>query len=206
MATTPDQPQSPARSHPSPRKITWSELSRRQKAAYIAALIILPGVFGVGLWFFLGWAFPPSAPLTPAEQLAKEQKERTLKAEKMLDDLKEDVGRELGRNQVISVKAWEHHEGGWWYVEAEYQPLRTDRKSIDWTMMDAYKAIYGSNVPVWNASIIANADFVDPYGNESVAPIYRTEMHGDIAERVNWENHRRATSAMDVIWIHRSLR
>ena len=27
-----------------------------------------------------------------------------------------------------------------------------------------------------------------------------------IAQRVNWENRRRATSAMDIIWIDRNLR
>lgn len=190
---------------PAPKR-TWSDLTRGEKTRAILVSVVIVSSFGVGFWFFLGWAFPPSVPLTPEEQAQRAQEQERGAAGKAVEGLKKALGKELRPNKDIDVEAWEHHEGGRWYVHAEYRPLLTERQAIDWEMMDAYKVIYESDVPVWKAVIVANATLIDPYGNKSIGPIYRTEMGGEIAQRVNWENRRRATSAMDVIWIDRNLR
>lgn len=66
---------------------------------------------------------------------------------KAVEELTNDVKKELGRNQTIRVNAWEHHEGGSWHIEAEYRTLLVEAQAIERDMMDAYKKIYTSKCP-----------------------------------------------------------
>ena len=83
-----------------------------------------------------------------------------------------------------------------------------EANAIEWDMMDAYKKIYTSGAPVWKATIVAHARPVDPYGNESIGPIYRTEMDAVTARQINWDNHRgvNAPQVLDIIYIAPSVR
>ena len=123
------------------------------------------------------------------------------------DELAEAVRKELRPHKNIEVKVQEHHEGGSWYVEAEYQPLVRDTSSIEQKMMETYRAIYTAEVPVWRAVIIASTELVDIYGNGSVGPIYRTEMDVAIANRINWDEVYQVNPSrvMDTIYKHREL-
>ena len=154
---------------PAPKR-TWSDLTRGEKTRAILVSVVIVSSFGVGFWFFLGWAFPPSVPLTPEEQAQRAQEQERGAAGKAVEGLKKALGKELRPNKDIDVEAWEHHEGGRWYVHAEYRPLLTERQAIDWEMMDAYKVIYESDVPVWKAVIVANATLIDPYGKQVHRP------------------------------------
>ena len=188
---------------PGPKR-TWSDLSRGQKMAYAAALIILPGAFGIGLLFFLSWAFPSSEPVSAKE---KQQRDEDKTIAKNIERLEKDVGKKLRPGRNIVVDAGHRHDGVY-FILAEYKPLRLDSDPIEDDMLEAYKAAYTSRLPVINVQITAFADLVDRYGNQVTDVVYVTEMKRDMGERINWENLRSVNPSrvMDINYRHPSVR
>ena len=160
-------------------------------------------------------AFLPEPPSDPSEEAAKEverlaqkvqeQKEKELKH---IEKLEKDVAKALRPHKEIQVTITEVYTGGEWTVWAEFVALRVDADSIETEMMEAYKTIYTSDVPVQEAMMVANGELVDRYGNELVAPVYTTEMNRVVGEKINWEKEYLVTpsNVMEVIYKHRLLR
>ena len=124
------------------------------------------------------------------------------------EELSEAVKSSLKPNYDINVAVWESYVKGQWLVEAEYRPLLKESGPIEMEMMDAYKVIHTSELPVMEAAIIAYAELVDQYGNGSMEVIYRTEMDNVTATRVNWDKLYLVTPAlvMNINYKHHSLR
>ena len=205
MAATPDQPQSSTPSHPGPRKITWSEASKSQKIAIICMIMAAVIIPGAGLIFLFEVVLPEPAPPLTAEEKQERDEERVI--ERNEDRLEQDAGKTLRPGKEIEVSAGHRHDG-WYFVLAEYKPLMTDPKMIEDDMMEAYKVIYTSGLPVINAEITAVGDLVDSYGNESKRPIYRSSMDGERAGLINWDNLSSVNprAAFSGSWQHLAIR
>ena len=171
-----------------PARQTWSELSRWQKVCVIAFTVVASIALSGGLIFLLenrGWA--SETPETEAQQLEEVKRAEAKNVAKNIEDLEKDVGKKLRPNKNIQVKAGQRPDG-LYFVLAEYKPLLKRASPIEDDMLEAYKAIYTSGLPVVRAEIVAIADLVDSYGNKHEDPIYRSSMDGDRAKLINWEN------------------
>lgn len=62
------------------------------------------------------------------------------------------------------------------------------KRGMDFKMIDAYKALYTSGLPIWEATIWNFEKLVDPYGKESDEIVYKTTLHSREASKINWKN------------------
>ena len=192
---------------PARQKIPFSELSRRQKVYVISTLVIISGLSGIAFWFSLNWLFGPASgsgvPQTEAQQ--REDTERAVA--KNIENLEKDVGKALRPNKNVQVEAG-HRYDGVYFVLAEYKPLLMEAGAIEDEMLEAYKVVYTSGLPVVRAEIVALADLVDGYGNEYEDPVYRSSMDGEQAKLINWGNLRNVSPrvAFSDYWRHPLVR
>ena len=174
--------------NPGDPPITAPEPSKIQLAFGFLCLL---GVIAGGVMAFL-WVLDqftsPAGPLTP-------------------EDLESVTRKELRPNEVIQVTAGKYADG-MYYVFAEYKPILKEAGPIENEMMDAYKAIYTSGLPVARAEIQAWATLVDQYGQPFESIIYSSQLDGEAALPVNWEKLYLVTPSrvFSDAWSHPAIR
>ena len=124
-----------------------------------------------------------------------------------LEELEEAVRKELRPNKDVKVTVGQRSDG-FCFVFATYKPLLREVGPIEGEMMDAYKTIYTSDLPVIRAEIQAWATLVDQYGQPFESIIYSSQLDGEAALPVNWEKLYLVTPSrvFSDAWSHPAIR
>ena len=164
-----------------------SEPTKLQLAfGFVCLLGVICGVFLLGSFIYEKWIDPP-----PPTQ----------------EDLQSAVEKELRPNRDVRVTVTKHRDGSY-FVFAEYRPLLKEVGPIEDEMMDTYKTIYKFELPVAGAEVVAYANLVDRYGNQSENAIYRSALDRETAMMVNWEELHLVTPdrVFNDSWRHPAIR
>jgi hypothetical protein len=154
---------------------------------------------------------PTEEALEIQERQAKEVEEAAREAAKAIRKLEKDVAKALRSHAHKDIEVQSRMSvpivEGQWEIVANFVAVRVDTKSIEMSMMEAYKKVYTSDVPVNRVALVAHGELLDGYGNEIVAIIYTTEMGKGVGRRINWENYRQLTPSrvMTTTYKHRLL-
>ena len=171
-----------------------------------SALIIFVG--GVALWIVAISTLPMLSPSTNAqvdlpstkqsvekeqetinkleEQARQEQEESDKRLVHDIQKLENDVRKALRPHKEIQVNVFldEFRSGVW----AEFITISLDIDYFTDDIMEAFKEVYISDVPVEAATIAVRAELLDKYGNSFITYVYRAEMDRSVGKRINWEN------------------
>lgn len=82
------------------------------------------------------------------------------------------------------------------------------RRAIERDMQETYQALYTSGESMDNVGLAAYFPMSDQFGNESMEPVYRTNLDAATADSVNWDNGARIqwNAVWDENFLHPELR
>lgn len=135
----------------------------------------------------------PVAPLpTPRKRTAKQTIEDLMKSQFGDRLRKVEVDSYPNPNGVVNN-----------FVKVEFNnslrmTMRATKGYMEGDMQDAYKAIFTSGFKIVEAGMESYGEGTDQYGNKSRSPVYRTMLRGEVASKINWDNHRAAK--WDNLW------
>ena len=120
------------------------------------------------------------------EQDRQEQEESDKRLVHDIQKLENDVRKALRPHKEIQVNVFldEFRSGVW----AEFITISLDIDYFADDIMEAFKEVYISDVPVEAATIAVRAELLDKYGNSFINYVYRAEMDRSVGKRINWEN------------------
>ena len=120
------------------------------------------------------------------EQDRQEQEESDKRLVHDIQKLENDVRKALRPHKEIQVNVFldEFRSGVW----AEFITISLDIDYFADDIMEAFKEVYISDVPVEAATIAVRAELLDKYGNSFITYVYRAEMDRSVGKRINWEN------------------
>ena len=120
------------------------------------------------------------------EQDRQEQEESDKRLVHDIQKLENDVRKALRPHKEIQVNVFldEFRSGVW----AEFVTISLDIDYFADDIMEAFKEVYISDVPVEAATIAVRAELLDKYGNSFITYVYRAEMDRSVGKRINWEN------------------
>ena len=107
-----------------------------------------------------------------------------------------------------SERAWAVHV----HYKAHVGMIGLAKRAIEVRMLELCKTLYTAGIPIWEVSIDAYMEAIDPYGNIEDIPVYGTTMDRLTGARVNWDNldriieHVDLTQLLQVRFIHDELR
>ena len=99
--------------------------------------------------------------------------------------------RKIFNDRLDRVEVYAHIDGGVnvlvFFNAAEGWSIDSTRRRIEADMRDSYRALYGANLGVTDATMFAHAKTTDKFGKESTGLVYKTSLSKRTADQVVWE-------------------